>query len=137
MQAWPEVFSGVLCPCSFCRQEDRRTVRHFADKAKLSIDGPDCGLPIFSRCRRRHNRVADEVHVDQKCLNPCNLSQEVQARIPIRGLIERSHPVNITRNSEPSLRCIECFLNLLLASRRGCSAATTINLLHMALCLYE
>src|ERR1035437_3060567 len=136
MYAWPAVFNGVFCPCSFSRQEDGRTVRHFANKTKLLTDASDCGIPVFSR-RRRRNRVADEVHVDQKCLNPCNLSQEVEARILIRGLIERSHPVNITKNPEPSLRCIECFLNLLLASRRGCSAATTINLLHMAHCFNE
>jgi predicted kinase len=84
-----KAISGVLCPCSFGRQEDRRTVRHFADKAKLSIDAPDCDLPVFSRRGRRRNRVADEVRIDQKCLNPCNFSQEIQARIPIRGLIER------------------------------------------------
>src|ERR1017187_6971862 len=33
-----KAISGVLCPCSFRRQEDRRTVRHFANETKLSVN---------------------------------------------------------------------------------------------------
>jgi len=56
---------------SHAEQEYRRSVEHSANEPKLPIHAKDCSLPVL--LGRSRPGIIDEVHVDEKSPNSCNL----------------------------------------------------------------